>query len=90
MTNSTEAARTVASTTIHVVVAPVDLVKRQVAVPLARLQPYWDLHEPEADGAFPVDGTLKVLPGLTMISGRGNGYSALRSRETMAARVSMS
>jgi AraC-like DNA-binding protein len=44
--------------------------------------------EPEPDGAAHVDGTLKVLPGLIMISGRGNGYRALRSRETMAAQGS--
>src|SRR3954453_4923477 len=41
--------------------------------------------EPEPDGLIHVDGTLKVLPGLVMISGRGHGYRALRSRETVAA-----
>jgi AraC-like DNA-binding protein len=44
--------------------------------------------EPEPDGPLHVDGRLKVLPGLIMISGRGNGYRALRSRETMTAEAS--
>jgi AraC-like DNA-binding protein len=44
--------------------------------------------EPEPDGPLHVDGTLKVLPGLIMISGRGHGYRALRSRETMIAEAS--
>jgi AraC-like DNA-binding protein len=44
--------------------------------------------EPEADGAFPIDGALKVLPGLTMISGRGNGYRASRSHQAMAGQGS--
>ena len=42
----------------------------------------------EADGPFPVDGVLKVWPGLTVISGRGNGYRASRSRQTMASQGS--
>jgi AraC-like DNA-binding protein len=44
--------------------------------------------EPGPDGSLHVDGTLKVLPGLIMISGRGNGYRALRSHAAMAAEAS--
>jgi AraC-like DNA-binding protein len=44
--------------------------------------------EPEPDGHVHVDGTLKVLPGLIMISGRGRGYSALRNHRAMTAEAS--
>ena len=44
--------------------------------------------EPEPDGPLDIDGALRVLPGLVMISGRGRGYRALRSHETMAAEAS--
>jgi len=44
--------------------------------------------EPEPHGPFHIDGKLEVLPGLVMMSGRGHGYHALRSRETMAAQGS--
>jgi AraC-like DNA-binding protein len=44
--------------------------------------------EPEPDGPLHVDGALKVLPGLTMISGRGRGYCALRSPGTIATEAS--
>jgi AraC-like DNA-binding protein len=44
--------------------------------------------EPEPHGPCHVDRQLQVLPGLVMMSGRGHGYRASRSRETMAAQGS--
>jgi AraC-like DNA-binding protein len=44
--------------------------------------------EREPDGPLHVDGALKVLPGLIMISGRGHGYRALRSRERITEEAS--
>lgn len=41
--------------------------------------------EPEPDDPLHLDVTFRILPGLIMMSGRGHGYHARRSRESVAA-----